>query len=192
MMSYIYGFFSSGIVFAALHAVFPARAVDEFVKNDMTAAEVQRHFSERWEKDSPEARPPVALPSTDTGCKSHCNCRGGLGSKRKSASVNHLLFSCVIRLTYAMLQEAQFWHHALARQQGPVAEDCPSSLVAAGRGADLDLTTNQPYQEGQPAFAMGLNGATKYGTFPYGLDPDGPGAVRTSKYLAFSTLTVSR
>lgn len=54
MMSYIYGFFSSGIVFAALHAVFPARAVDEFVKNDMTAAEVQRHFSERWEKDSPE------------------------------------------------------------------------------------------------------------------------------------------
>ncbi|OAA69741.1 NCS1 nucleoside transporter family protein [Cordyceps fumosorosea ARSEF 2679] len=49
MTNYLYGFFSSGLVFVALHMVFPVRAVDEFVKNEMTAAEVQRYFGERWD-----------------------------------------------------------------------------------------------------------------------------------------------
>ncbi len=49
MTNYIYGFFASGIVLVALHSAFPARAVEEFVKNEMSAAEVQQYFGERWD-----------------------------------------------------------------------------------------------------------------------------------------------
>ncbi|TQV94190.1 NCS1 nucleoside transporter family protein [Cordyceps javanica] len=49
MTNYLYGFFSSGLVFVALHKAFPARAVDGFVKNEMAAAEVQRYYSDRWD-----------------------------------------------------------------------------------------------------------------------------------------------
>lgn len=49
MTSYIYGFLSSGVVFALLHVVFPAHAVNNFVKDRQSAAEVQKHYSERWD-----------------------------------------------------------------------------------------------------------------------------------------------
>lgn len=51
LTNYLYGFFSSGIIFAALHFVFPAREVDAFVKNELSAVEVQRYYSERWDVD---------------------------------------------------------------------------------------------------------------------------------------------
>lgn len=55
MTNYLYGFFASGLVFVALHTAFPARAVDEFVKNEMSAAEVQRYYGERWDVGLSEA-----------------------------------------------------------------------------------------------------------------------------------------
>ncbi|ATY64121.1 NCS1 nucleoside transporter family [Cordyceps militaris] len=60
LTNYIYGFFSSGLVFVALHAAFPARAVDEFVKNEMPAADVQRYYSDRWDVSLSESGRMVA------------------------------------------------------------------------------------------------------------------------------------
>lgn len=56
MMSYIYGFFSSGLLFALLHIIWPAQAVDRFVKNDLTPKEVQEHYERRWDIELSETK----------------------------------------------------------------------------------------------------------------------------------------
>ncbi|KAK8144861.1 hypothetical protein G3M48_005224 [Beauveria asiatica] len=67
MTNYLYGFFSSALVFVALHAIFPVRVVDEFVKNEMSAAELQQYYSDRWdEEDKNEERRTVGR-ETETG-----------------------------------------------------------------------------------------------------------------------------
>ncbi|KAM3548813.1 hypothetical protein ARSEF4850_009203 [Beauveria asiatica] len=60
MTNYLYGFFSSALVFVALHAVFPVRVVDEFVKNEMSAAELQQYYSDRWDVSLAESERIVA------------------------------------------------------------------------------------------------------------------------------------
>ncbi|KAJ3492651.1 hypothetical protein NLG97_g5241 [Lecanicillium saksenae] len=68
--SYIYGFFSSAFVLVALHAAFPARKMDEFVKNDMTAQEVQQYYEERWDAVGlVEPRRPSSVKSEKNGEK---------------------------------------------------------------------------------------------------------------------------
>ena len=56
MMSYIYGFFSSGLLFALLHIIWPAQAVDRFAKNDLTPKEVQEHYERRWDIELSETK----------------------------------------------------------------------------------------------------------------------------------------
>lgn len=48
-LSYIYGFFSSGLVYAFLHKAFPARNLDAFVSNDVTAKELQAESRWKWD-----------------------------------------------------------------------------------------------------------------------------------------------
>lgn len=60
MTNYLYGFFSSALVFVALHAIFPVRVVDEFVKNEMSAAELQQYYSDRWDVSLAESERIVA------------------------------------------------------------------------------------------------------------------------------------
>jgi NCS1 family nucleobase:cation symporter-1 len=54
-LNYLYGFLSSAVVYALLHRIFPARDVDDFVKNAPSAKEVQRHYTDRWEVDLSQA-----------------------------------------------------------------------------------------------------------------------------------------
>lgn len=68
--SYLYGFFSSAVVFVALHAIFPASAMDEFVKNDMTAEQVQQLYEERWDSVAlSESRRTSSVKSEKSGEK---------------------------------------------------------------------------------------------------------------------------
>ncbi|KOS21920.1 Uracil permease [Escovopsis weberi] len=48
-LSYVYGLLSSGAVLAVLHWVFPARRMDAFVNDPMSAHEVQELARQRWE-----------------------------------------------------------------------------------------------------------------------------------------------
>lgn len=50
-MSYLYGFLVSAAVYTALHRLVPVKEIDSFVNDGRTAAEVQSHFTERWETD---------------------------------------------------------------------------------------------------------------------------------------------
>ncbi|PTB38740.1 hypothetical protein M441DRAFT_71094 [Trichoderma asperellum CBS 433.97] len=54
-LNYLYGFTSSAVVYSLLHWIFPAKPVDDFVKNAPSAKEVQRHFTDRWEVDLSQA-----------------------------------------------------------------------------------------------------------------------------------------
>ncbi|KAK7936046.1 hypothetical protein PG985_001541 [Apiospora marii] len=48
-LSFVYGFVASGFVYFLLHTIFPARALDAFVKNDMTARQAMSHYREKWD-----------------------------------------------------------------------------------------------------------------------------------------------
>ncbi|KAK1953629.1 thiamine transporter [Colletotrichum sublineola] len=48
-MSYMYGLLSSGVVYALLHKVFPANALDSFVKNSPSARELQHLHQAKWD-----------------------------------------------------------------------------------------------------------------------------------------------
>ncbi|KAK2036173.1 thiamine transporter [Colletotrichum somersetense] len=48
-MSYMYGLLSSGLVYALLHKVFPAKALDSFVKNSPSARELQHLHQGKWD-----------------------------------------------------------------------------------------------------------------------------------------------
>ena len=48
-MSYLYGFCASGLVFILLHMVFPAPALDAFVKNGMSPKETKMLYREKWD-----------------------------------------------------------------------------------------------------------------------------------------------
>ncbi|KAK2025445.1 NCS1 nucleoside transporter family protein [Colletotrichum zoysiae] len=48
-MSYMYGLLSSGLVYALLHKVFPAKALDSFVKNSPSARELQHLHRSKWD-----------------------------------------------------------------------------------------------------------------------------------------------
>lgn len=48
-LSFVYGFVASGFVYYLLHVVFPARALDAFVKNSMTARQAMAHYREKWD-----------------------------------------------------------------------------------------------------------------------------------------------
>ncbi|KAL7794421.1 permease for cytosine/purines, uracil, thiamine, allantoin domain-containing protein [Trichoderma ceciliae] len=54
-LNYLYGFVSSAVVYAALHWIFPAKEVDDFVRSAPSAKEVQRHYTDRWEVDLSQA-----------------------------------------------------------------------------------------------------------------------------------------
>ncbi|KAK6451528.1 hypothetical protein FP744_10007779 [Trichoderma asperellum] len=54
-LNYLYGFISSAVVYSLLHLIFPAKHVDDFVKNAPSAKEVQRHYTDRWEVDLSQA-----------------------------------------------------------------------------------------------------------------------------------------
>ncbi|KAK8003317.1 hypothetical protein PG989_003036 [Apiospora arundinis] len=69
-LSFIYGFVASGFVYWLLHVVFPARALDAFVKNNMTAGQTRRHYREKWdavEGFEAEEGLPVETINTPTG-----------------------------------------------------------------------------------------------------------------------------
>ncbi|KAK8065137.1 hypothetical protein PG997_011884 [Apiospora hydei] len=48
-LSFIYGFVASGLVYFLLHFIFPARALEAFVKNDMTARQTMSHYRAKWD-----------------------------------------------------------------------------------------------------------------------------------------------
>ncbi|KAF2009429.1 NCS1 nucleoside transporter family protein [Aaosphaeria arxii CBS 175.79] len=48
-MSYIYGFFSSAVVYVVLHVVFPAPSLDTFVKSEASATETIQKSKANWE-----------------------------------------------------------------------------------------------------------------------------------------------
>lgn len=48
-LSYIYGFLSSGLVFALLHRIFPSRPHAEFVNQSVSSLQLRRTYRERWD-----------------------------------------------------------------------------------------------------------------------------------------------
>ncbi|KAK8111707.1 uncharacterized protein PG998_008164 [Apiospora kogelbergensis] len=48
-LSFIYGFVASGVLYSLLHVAFPARALDAFIVNSMTAGQARRHYREKWD-----------------------------------------------------------------------------------------------------------------------------------------------
>jgi NCS1 family nucleobase:cation symporter-1 len=48
-MSYLYGFFASGAVYALLHRLFPAAQLDNFVNGSMPAEQLIGLYSDKWE-----------------------------------------------------------------------------------------------------------------------------------------------
>lgn len=48
-MSYIYGLFSSGLVYVLLHRLSPARSLDAFVKDAPSARELQQMQQSKWD-----------------------------------------------------------------------------------------------------------------------------------------------
>ncbi|KAM4066228.1 purine-cytosine permease family protein [Hirsutella rhossiliensis] len=50
-LNYLYGYFSSGIVYTALHQLFPARAIDDFVRQPMRAGDLQQYYRDQWDLD---------------------------------------------------------------------------------------------------------------------------------------------
>ncbi|PFH54977.1 hypothetical protein XA68_11278 [Ophiocordyceps unilateralis] len=53
-LNYLYGYLASGAVFTILHRLFPARAVDDFVRQPETARQLQQHYRELWDDVSSE------------------------------------------------------------------------------------------------------------------------------------------
>ncbi|RCI08139.1 hypothetical protein L249_6333 [Ophiocordyceps polyrhachis-furcata BCC 54312] len=53
-LNYLYGYLVSGSVFAALHWLFPARPVDDFVRQPETARQLQQHYRSLWDEISSE------------------------------------------------------------------------------------------------------------------------------------------
>ncbi|KAK2053059.1 NCS1 nucleoside transporter family protein [Colletotrichum caudatum] len=70
-MSYMYGLFSSGLVYALLHKVFPAKALDAFVKDSPSARELQHLHRGKWD---------VTLAETADVLESNSTCREENGS----------------------------------------------------------------------------------------------------------------
>ncbi|KAM0261428.1 hypothetical protein ACHAQJ_002281 [Trichoderma viride] len=68
-LNYLYGFVSSAVVYALLHRIFPAKEVDDFVRNAPSAKEVQRHYTDRWEVDLSQAA--QVLSDDDTSGITH-------------------------------------------------------------------------------------------------------------------------
>lgn len=48
-MNYLYGYISSVVVYYVLHLIFPARALDAFVRDSTTAKQLQRQYNEQWD-----------------------------------------------------------------------------------------------------------------------------------------------
>ena len=48
-MSYLYGFCASGLVFIALHMIFPAPSLDAFVRNGVSAEETRFMYRDKWD-----------------------------------------------------------------------------------------------------------------------------------------------
>ncbi|PTB50692.1 hypothetical protein M431DRAFT_94416 [Trichoderma harzianum CBS 226.95] len=61
-INYLYGFVSSAVVYSVLHWIFPAKAVDDFVRTAPTAREVQQYYTDRWEVDLAQASHRPLLP----------------------------------------------------------------------------------------------------------------------------------
>ncbi|PNY21209.1 Uncharacterized protein TCAP_07265 [Tolypocladium capitatum] len=51
-MNYLYGFVASAVVYALLHRVFPATALDGFVRDEISARGLQQHYRDRWDFES--------------------------------------------------------------------------------------------------------------------------------------------
>lgn len=48
-MSYVYGLLSSGLVYAALHRIFPAKALESFVRTAPSARELRELHLGEWD-----------------------------------------------------------------------------------------------------------------------------------------------
>ncbi|KAK8113350.1 NCS1 nucleoside transporter family protein [Apiospora sp. TS-2023a] len=65
-LSFIYGFVASGFVYFLLHLVFPAPALDAFVKNSMTARQTMSHYRQKWDAvDGPGIEEGVVVQEVD-------------------------------------------------------------------------------------------------------------------------------
>ena len=58
-LSYLYGFCASGLVFVALHKIFPARSLDNFVKNGVSAEETRHYYRTKWDNIGYENQGPM-------------------------------------------------------------------------------------------------------------------------------------
>ncbi|EHK44883.1 hypothetical protein TRIATDRAFT_139428 [Trichoderma atroviride IMI 206040] len=90
-LNYLYGFVSSAVVYGLLHWIFPAREVDDFVKNAPSAREVQQHYTDRWEVDLSQAG--HILSEDDSSGITHldrCSRPGAIGEVRASGPVTLL------------------------------------------------------------------------------------------------------
>ncbi|PHH87208.1 hypothetical protein CDD83_9184 [Cordyceps sp. RAO-2017] len=54
-LNYMYGYLVSGLIYTALHRLFPVRAIDDFVQQPTSALELQLYYREQWDTPSPEA-----------------------------------------------------------------------------------------------------------------------------------------
>ncbi|KAH9227663.1 hypothetical protein K456DRAFT_1775036 [Colletotrichum gloeosporioides 23] len=98
-MSYVYGLLSSGLVYAVLHRVFPAKALDSFVKTAPSARELQEFHLGKWNVTTRDTRRRKFKVQSEFGSarqwRSHKNRPCDICRKRKTVCVITSVPPCI-------------------------------------------------------------------------------------------------
>ncbi|KAI8200844.1 ncs1 nucleoside transporter family protein [Colletotrichum sp. SAR 10_76] len=146
-MSYVYGLLSSGLVYAVLHRVFPAKALDSFVKTAPSAKELQEFHLGKWDVTLAET-PNVVDVLSGHGDASLVAGHSPPGNAGQNASHDPAVASPI---TSSRLGARGLWtlednENRTAHSMGPAAEQdtyvldsIPSGVMSSPDDVDADM-----------------------------------------------------
>ncbi|KAI8192525.1 ncs1 nucleoside transporter family protein [Colletotrichum sp. SAR 10_75] len=146
-MSYVYGLLSSGLVYAVLHRVFPAKALDSFVKIAPSARELQEFHLGKWDVTLAET-PNVVDVLSGHGDASLVAGHSPPGNAGQNASHDPAVASPI---TSSRLGARGLWtlednENRTAHSMGPAAEQdtyvldsIPSGVMSSPDDVDADM-----------------------------------------------------
>ncbi|KAI8285660.1 ncs1 nucleoside transporter family protein [Colletotrichum sp. SAR 10_98] len=142
-MSYVYGLVSSGLVYAVLHRVFPAKALDSFVKTAPSARELQEFHLGKWDVTLAET-PNVVDVLSGHGDASLANSHSPPGDASRDPAVASPVTSS--RLGARGLWTLEDNENRTAHSMGPAAEQdtyvldsIPSGVMSSPDDIDADM-----------------------------------------------------
>ncbi|KAI8270405.1 ncs1 nucleoside transporter family protein [Colletotrichum sp. SAR11_239] len=146
-MSYVYGLLSSGLVYAVLHRVFPAKALDSFVRTAPSARELQEFHLGKWDVTLAET-PNVVDVLSGHGDTSLATSHSPPGDAGQNASHDPAVASPVAgpRLGATGLWTLEDNENRTAHSMGPAAEQdtyvldsIPSGVMSSPDDVDADM-----------------------------------------------------